>query len=162
MRLILSIGQEFGVKPMFVTGSKAPRGLASVLVVDDEVITRSLLVSKFAQQNVKATEAEDGEQAIKILEAKAFDLAIVDLEMPNVDGYELLQIMRANPRTADMPVVVLSCREDKPAIDGAIAAGATSYMAKPIDWKTFGEHVARAMQGRFQRPAQLVRRAAQS
>ena len=144
---------------MFVTGSKSPRRLASVLVVDDEIITRSLLVSKFVQQNVAATEAADGEQAIRILATRTFDLAIVDLEMPNVDGYELLQVMRADPRTRDMPVIVLSCREDKPAIDGALAAGATSYMAKPIDWKTFGDHVARAVAGTARRPAPLLNRA---
>ncbi len=145
---------------MFVAGSKTPKGLASVLVVDDELITRSLLVSKFAMLDVGATEAEDGEQAIRILEQKTFDLAIVDLEMPNVDGYELLQAIRANPRTATMPVIVLSCREDKPAIDGALAAGATSYLAKPIEWKSFGDHVANAMQTKRLRPAQPMRRAA--
>lgn len=112
-----------------------------VLVVDDEEITRSLVVSKVALLRVATLEAADGSEAWRVMLQRDISLAIVDLEMPNLDGVELLRCMRGHPRTRHIPVIVLTWRDDKSAIESALAAGATSYLTKPLNWALFGDHI---------------------
>ncbi len=119
-----------------------PVGSANVLIVDDESMTRSLVSKKVALLKANAIEAEDGVEAWELLQKNSVRLAIVDLEMPNMDGFELLQRMRSNPRTQQIPAIVLTSHEDTASIEEALAAGATSYLQKPLNWGLFGDHIA--------------------
>jgi two-component system, sensor histidine kinase len=112
-----------------------------VLVTDDDPIQRSLLKQRLARLNATATEAEDGEVAWMLLLSQTFDLAIVDLSMPNLDGIALTQCIRGHPRTKNIPVIVITSRSDRESIDAAFAAGASSFLVKPVHWSTFGPHV---------------------
>lgn len=121
---------------------------AQVLIVDDDAITRLLVAEKVGQLNVWTVGAEDGEQAWSALQTRPFDLALVDLEMPNMDGFELIQKMQADPKTKDIPVIVLTGREDQAAVEQVLLAGATSYLPKPLNWNALGQHIARVLGGK--------------
>lgn len=113
-----------------------------VLIVDDDPISRSVIANQLMQLRVSCVEADDGDQAWQELSRQAFDLAIVDLNMPNIDGFELISCIRGFPRTRYLPVVVVTSRTDSAAITRALEAGATSFLTKPISWSTFRAHLA--------------------
>ena len=112
-----------------------------VLVVDDDPINRSLIAAQLSKIGCDAIEAEDGRQAWGRLTEESFDLAIVDLNMPNMNGFELIQCVRGFPRTRHLPVVVVTSHGDSASIASALGAGATSFMTKPLAWGTFRPHI---------------------
>ncbi|MBU2581473.1 MAG: response regulator [Alphaproteobacteria bacterium] len=113
-----------------------------VVVADDDPIIRQLFESKLAQMDCDVQTAEDGAEAWKLLRSnKHVDLAIVDLDMPNVDGFSLIQCVRGHPRTKHLPIVVVTSRTDAGAIQEAFNSGATSFLTKPVHWSTFKSHV---------------------
>jgi CheY-like chemotaxis protein len=108
---------------------------ARLLFVDDDPILR-----EFAQVNLASAAAEidvaaDGVEALEALSRQRYDLLLVDLDMPRMDGFELLAHLRADPATAHLPVVVETGREDVEAIDRAFRAGATAFVTKPLNWR---------------------------
>lgn len=113
-----------------------------VVVADDDPIIRQLFESKLAQMDCDVQTADDGAAAWKLLRnANNVDLAIVDLDMPNVDGFALIQCARGHPRTKHLPIVVVTSRTDAKAIQEAFNAGATSFLTKPLHWGTFNSHI---------------------
>ncbi|HZA02405.1 MAG TPA: response regulator [Hyphomicrobiaceae bacterium] len=117
-----------------------------VLVADDEPITRFLTASKLARLNGHVLEAEDGLSAWDLLLSQPCQLAVIDLEMPKLDGFGLIQCVRGHPNTKHLPIVVLTSRDDKEAIERALIAGATSYLIKPLNWKLFGHHIGHLLE----------------
>lgn len=113
----------------------------TALIVDDDPILRSLLRAKLVHQIPEAYEADDGGAAWDLLRNIDFQIAFVDLEMPNIDGITLIQCIRAHPRTRHLPIVVITGRQDAGALKQALDAGATSYLQKPLNWSTFEHHV---------------------
>ena len=87
-------------------------------------------------------EAENGTEAWRRLLNQSFDLAIVDLSMPQLDGFQLIECMRAHPRTKYMPIVVVTSMSDADAIERALSAGASSFLMKPLNWRAFEHHVS--------------------
>jgi CheY-like chemotaxis protein len=69
------------------------------------------------------------------LGASRFDIALIDLEMPGIGGLEMIKRLRADPAHADLPVVVVTGRDDMRSIDLAFEAGATSFVTKPVNWR---------------------------
>ena len=112
-----------------------------VLVADDDPIARELIQTRLSSLACETEQAEDGIVAWHAIMSNSFDIAIVDLSMPNLDGYELLRCVRNHPRTKHMPVVVVTSQNDKDSIEAALAAGATSFLTKPINWSTFSAHI---------------------
>ncbi|MGQ0456444.1 MAG: response regulator [Hyphomicrobium sp.] len=128
------------MQPLACQKAKASR----ILVADDDPIIRSILVSKLStltSQSVEIVEAEDGHRAWQQLINGDFQLALVDLEMPNVDGFALIQCMRSHPNTKHIPVIVVTSRDDPQALRNALEAGASSYLTKPIYWSMFNTHI---------------------
>lgn len=112
-----------------------------VLIADDDPIQRSLVKSRLLSLNANAVEAEDGDAAWALMQSGHFDLAIVDLSMPNLDGIALTQCIRGHPRTRHIPVIVITSRDDSAAIADSFAAGASSFLVKPVVWSTFEYHI---------------------
>ena len=112
-----------------------------VIVADDDPIIRSLIISKLLELRCRVTEAVDGADAWAALAKEKFDLAFIDLQMPNIDGLTLIQCIRGHPRTKHMPIIVLTSRKDSQAVSEAFEAGATSFLVKPLQWSTFSSHV---------------------
>jgi signal transduction histidine kinase len=88
-----------------------------------------------------SVEAQNGREAWAQLTSQFFNLAIVDLNMPEIDGFELIQCIRGFPRTRHLPVVVVTSNHDSASIMRALEAGATSFMTKPLAWSTFRPHI---------------------
>ena len=121
-----------------------------LLFADDDPILREFATVHLATENGGVITAQDGEEAWSLLQQQPVDLLLVDLEMPRLDGFELVQRIRATPRFAGLPVIVVTGREDVAAIDKAFRSGATSFVSKPINWRLLSYQV------RFVRRAQLA------
>ncbi len=112
-----------------------------VLVVDDDAFSRSVVARKTAKL-AEVVEAEDGQSAISHLSTSGVvDLAIVDLEMPNINGVELIRQIRSQPALKHIPIIVLTANETRGGLENALMAGATSFLLKPLNWDAFGEHI---------------------
>ncbi|HJU31635.1 MAG TPA: EAL domain-containing protein [Hyphomicrobiaceae bacterium] len=112
----------------------------SVLVVDDDAFSRAVVSKKVAKFS-DVVEAEDGLEALDRLKSMVFDLAVVDLEMPGFNGLDLIRCVRNHPKLKHIPILVLTANETRSALESALMAGATSFLLKPLNWKTFGEHI---------------------
>ncbi|MBW3558686.1 MAG: response regulator [Proteobacteria bacterium] len=112
-----------------------------LLFADDDPILREFAKVHLATESATVLTAGDGEEAWAALRRDAFDLALVDLEMPKLDGFELVKRIRSTPRTAHLPVVVCTGREDIAAIDRAFECGATGFVTKPINWRLLSYQV---------------------
>ena len=123
------------------TGALTGRKPAA-LVVDDEAT--QLMLSRAALERVGfSVETADDPQAALVLADKIhFDVVFMDVDMPDMDGYALCSLMRSRPQTRYVPIVMVTGREDMDSIDQAYAAGATDFIAKPINWALLG-HRAR-------------------
>lgn len=126
--------------------NRSQREPIRVLAVDDDPIQRSLIQARLYRLNAHTTEAADGIEAWSLLRSQNFDLAIVDLSMPNLDGIGLIQCMRGHPRTRHMPIIVITSRSDTAAIEASLQAGASSFLVKPVAWSMFEHHVGFLMQ----------------
>jgi len=103
-----------------------------VLIVDDSPWVRKMLKGLLDSWGYQVIEAEDGEQALEKLQIETFDLLICDVVMPNKTGWEVLNVVKKNPKTQDIPVIMLtSMDKDSDMIQG-YELGATYYMTKPF------------------------------
>jgi DNA-binding response OmpR family regulator len=103
-----------------------------VLVVDDEEVIRKFLKIHLGKWGYDVEEASDGEEAVGRLKRENFDLLISDVLMPGKDGWELLKEVRSNERTRELPVILLTAKnEDKDMFKG-YGLGANYYLTKPF------------------------------
>lgn len=112
-----------------------------VLVADDDAVVRAMICDHLQARATSITEAQDGAQAWDLLLNQTFELALIDLSMPNVDGFTLIQCMRGHPRTRHMPIVVITATDNQATLDRALAVGATSFVTKTCNWSLFGHHI---------------------
>jgi CheY-like chemotaxis protein len=108
---------------------------ARLLVVDDDPILREFAAANLATPQVEVEVAADGDEAWHRLAKGTFDIALIDLDMPLMDGFELIGLIRADERLKHLPLVIATGREDMDAVDRAYAAGATSFVVKPLNWR---------------------------
>jgi DNA-binding response OmpR family regulator len=101
-----------------------------ILVVDDEPALRKLFASQLTQSGVKCDQAEDGERGYACAREQSYDLIVSDLHMPRLDGWGMLQRLKADARTRETPVVILSAHDDYRETLKVARAGATDYLAK--------------------------------
>ena len=112
-----------------------------VLIADDDPVLRSLVIANLQGRADEVTEAADGLLAWDLLLSRQFELALIDLSMPNLDGFTLIQCMRSHQRTKHMPIIVITSNNDQASIERAFQAGASSFLTKPLNWPLFGHHV---------------------
>ncbi len=113
-----------------VAGATAP---ARILVVEDNDANRVMLCRRLQKQGHSTAEAADGRAALDALRKARFDLVLLDLMMPGVDGYEVLSQMKADASLRAVPVIVLSALDEAPGIARCIEMGAEDYLQKPYD-----------------------------
>lgn len=107
------------------------------LIVDDDPVFSAQAAGRMADAVSAVTEMTDGLAAWELAQSKAFDVALIDLELPGLDGFALISRLRSSPRTRQLPVIVITARNDREAIDAAFSAGATFFLTKPINWALF-------------------------
>jgi two-component system, cell cycle response regulator len=103
-----------------------------VLIIDDNRMSREILEITLKDALIDAVSASNGNEALEILENGAYDLIILDLILPGLDGYSLLTMLKANPKTMRIPVIILSSRDSKEEKAEAIKLGAACYMVKHL------------------------------
>lgn len=108
---------------------------ARILVVEDEQDIRRLVAYNLKKHGYAVDEAADGEEALRLLRASAYGLIVLDLMLPGLSGTEVLGILKRDPRTAAMPVIMLTARSEEEDKVGGLNAGADDYMTKPFSVK---------------------------
>jgi len=104
-----------------------------ILFVDDEEQIRKLLTTYLTRQGYEVAVATDGYEGLKAIRMRAPDLVITDVMMPNMNGFELTRRLRADHRTARIPILMLSARKDADDILTGYSEGADEYVSKPVE-----------------------------
>jgi signal transduction histidine kinase len=104
-----------------------------ILVVDDNRMNRIQLSRSLEVQGHTVTLAEDGQSALDRLQAQPFDVVLLDIVMPGMDGYQVLESMKADPALRDIPVIVISALEEMDSVVRCIEMGAEDYLPKPFN-----------------------------
>lgn len=112
-----------------------------IMVVDDDANTRRLLKFILDHAGYDMIEAQDGMDALEKLQTSQPDLIILDVLMPNLDGFTTIHHIRANPQFAALPVIFLSSRADVAAENSGLAAGAQQYLVKPFSVPKLLQHI---------------------
>ena len=106
---------------------------ATILVVDDSATTRSLVASYLAGWGeVEVLEAASGFEALRVLPSRAVDLIVTDINMPDINGLELISFVRANPNYRHIPVVIISTENSAEDRKRGLELGASGYLVKPF------------------------------
>jgi DNA-binding response OmpR family regulator len=103
-----------------------------VLIIDDEEIIRKFLKINLIKWGYEVKEAADGIEALEQLDHDNYDLLICDILMPNKDGWEVLKGVRSNPKVKDIPVIVLTAKNEDMDMFTGYELGANYYMTKPF------------------------------
>ena len=103
-----------------------------VLITDDSRFTRSVLRKMMVAMEFDVVEAENGMEAVSLLEEEVFDLCLVDLNMPEMTGIEVLRAMAAHDQWSQIPAIMITDEPDQDRIDQAKAAGAVEILPKPF------------------------------
>lgn len=106
---------------------------ARILVVDDEALPRLLLSTTLKETGYEVVEAEGGQAALDLLREQEVDLVLLDLVMPDPDGFHVLKQMKADDSLASIPVVVVSSSDDMNSVVRCIKMGAADHLSKPFD-----------------------------
>jgi diguanylate cyclase (GGDEF)-like protein len=116
-----SIGGETSARP-------------SLLIVDDISDNRNILMRRFERRGFDVTEADSGFAAIDLIEKGAFDLVLLDVMMPGIDGLETLRRIRSRKSAAALPVIMVTAKSESGNIVEALEQGANDYVTKPVDF----------------------------
>lgn len=120
--------------------------LGHVLIVDDNKVNRLLLARNVELLGHRAEAAENGKVAMERLRAETFDLILLDIEMPEMDGFEVLAAIKAAPDLRDMPVIVTSSLEGLENIVRCIELGAEDYLPKPVNQVLLGARLSSSLE----------------
>ena len=104
----------------------------SILVVDDDPVNCQVVSRRLTQEGYSVAIATSGQEALNTLDRQRFDLILLDLAMPGMDGIETLKRLRVHPRGARTPVIMLSAHDDSDSIKTCLAHGAVDYLVKPL------------------------------
>jgi CheY-like chemotaxis protein len=110
-------------------------GDVRILVMDDDPIQCEFARVYLSTPTASVETAENGEEGLRLLRAEKFDLAVVDLDMPVMNGFQTIRAIRNDPALRNLPIVIVTGREDVESIDRAYDEGATSFVTKPVNWR---------------------------
>ena len=105
----------------------------TLLVVDDQAMNRDVLSRRLRRQGHTVVTASNGREALQAMRETAFDLVLLDIMMPDMDGYEVLRRLKSDGSLQHIPVVMISAVDELQSVVRCIAAGAEDYLAKPFD-----------------------------
>jgi adenylate cyclase len=115
---------------------------ASVLVVDDDPVNRSMLSRSLEADGHEVTTVESGAGALELAGSQDFDVVLLDVVMPGMDGYQVLERLKADPELRHLPVVMVTAVDDVASAVRCIELGADDYLPKPVDPVLLGARVS--------------------
>lgn len=121
--------------------SQETKDLTLVLVVDDDAMTRMLVVEALEPEGFRVAEAASGIEGIEMFRRLQPDIMLLDVSMPEMDGFECCKRIRELPEGKRIPIVVLTGNDDDESITQAFEAGATDFLSKPMRWKLLPHRV---------------------
>lgn len=104
-----------------------------ILVVDDDMLARMTAIQCVKQQGHTVSMAEGGAQALEMLRSDKYDLVLLDLLMPDMDGLEVLTKIKEDPQLRGIPVIMVSGADEADSIAKCIEMGAAGHLPKPLD-----------------------------
>ena len=120
------------VKPIEARDGR-PQETGRILVVDDNASNRDLLFRRLSHDGHQVTRAESGRRALEILAVEEFDLILLDLLMPELNGFQVLERLKADERLHDIPVIMISGLQETDSVIRCIEGGAEDYLSKPFN-----------------------------
>ena len=126
------------------TGDDSSKRL-KVLLVEDFQTMRKAIIRVLDEIDLDVVEAENGIEALKVIDTEQVDIVFTDLVMPEMDGFELCEEIRRRPSTRHLPVVVVSTHRDAKYIIQALREGADDYLSKPFGGALAKQVIERAM-----------------
>ncbi len=133
---------------------------ARLLIVDDDEVLRTLAARTLGKAGFDVQAVAGGDAALAAVDAAGFDLILLDLMMPGMDGYEVCRRLRAHPRAARVPILMLTGLDDTESIELAYSHGATDFITKPINWTLLSHRVRYAL--RSAQAAEAITRSQES
>jgi len=129
-----------------------------IILADDDAIMRELASAKLLEAGYQVVTACNGAEALSLLKKEGADMVISDLDMPVMNGFELTEAIRSDAEVGETPVMVITASDRGDAVDRAFAAGATSFLAKPMNWSLFHHAVKFVLRANDDRKALRVAR----
>jgi len=121
------------MKDEVITNQPSSTPASSLLVVDDNSMNRIMLSRYITKLGYRSSLAENGRQALEKLQAEPYDLVLLDVQMPEMDGYAVLKHLKADPRLRDIPVIMISAVDELESVVTCIELGAQDYLPKPFN-----------------------------
>jgi DNA-binding response OmpR family regulator len=115
---------------MDATTDPAPK--PRILVVEDHPLIAELVETRLRLEGMEPVRCPGGREALAVLGAEPFDVVILDIMMPDVDGYQVLRHIRSTPAIADLPVIFLTAKSTPEDVERGLALGANHYVTKPF------------------------------
>ena len=128
--------QEVGLRPTETPTTRSPlaAGRASLLVVDDNEMNRDMISRRLERQGYEVSIASDGNRAVELFRDQRFDLVLLDVMMPGLNGLEVLTILRQTHSATELPIIMATARGESADIVEALRLGANDYVTKPLDF----------------------------
>ena len=115
--------------------------MAKILVVDDDTHATTLLEKVLALKGHQATSVNDSSETIRVANSTTPDLILLDLMMPEPNGFEVCKMLRADPNFAKTPIVIITAMDDNASKETAFSAGANDYLTKPFRMDDLAETI---------------------
>ena len=129
-----------------------PAAPARILIVDDIADNRAILLRRFQRQGFEVVEADGGLKALELIDCQEFDLVLLDVMMPGIDGVETLKRIRSQKSASTLPVIMVTAKSESENVVESLGLGANDYVTKPVD---FAVALARANTQIARRRAEL-------
>jgi DNA-binding response OmpR family regulator len=123
----------------------APARRPLVLVADDDEDILTLVAFRLERAGCEIVKARSGDEALRVAGEIVPDLAVLDVMMPGMDGYDVTRELRRHERTSEMPIILLTARAQEADVARGMAAGADDYVRKPFDAKDLRARVQRLL-----------------
>ena len=120
------------------------------LIVDDSRIMRNIIKNSIINEGLKGfefLEASDGREALAIIQSNSVDVLLLDWNMPNLNGLELVKKLRKDPRYAALPIIMITSEAAKYNVIEAVKEGVTDYLLKPVSDRTLSEKLKTILLG---------------
>lgn len=144
--------QQMAANPQLQQNQNA----ANLLLVDDQEFNLDLLSKRLEKLGYKVDCAESGEQALDMLGQKPFDMVLLDIMMPGMSGYDVLEHIRDNEDTHHIPVIMVSALDDLESVKKCIKMGADDYLMKPVNTVILKTRIESCLQNRCEVPENSI------